>query len=468
LNLFHRLKQHPRLFDILWVVALGIFVVAGMMQATFHGDEAMQIYMSHDYATLFIYRHPEQLLIDRILDQPYDIDNDPWLRILNGSINRYAIGLSWHLAGLNDGLLPPRPGWDWGLEYGRNVETGHRPSDTLLAAGRISSTLFLALSAAVMFGIGWQMGGRRLAYIVSGLYAVNPILLLNGRRAMMEGSMLFFGLLALLTAAVIAKNRAAQTDSPSPNGPTKALLRWAALIVAAGLALASKHSGILFVAGAFGWIFAAEIIGIAIKLRQSGRKPTRHLLLPLLTMSVKLVVSAVLSALLFIALSPALWHDTPTRLQDLIYERQRLLDMQVKSDPLAPTTLMQRVEGTITQPFMTPPVHFEVAFWAKAEPIISEINRYMASPISGIQFGAVTGGLLTLLAGLGIFSLIWPRLRAGEAWTSGILVWVVANVGSLLVNPLPWQRYYLPWIPAAIVLTGLGIVSVIGRFVNKL
>ena len=52
-------------------------------------------------------------------------------------------------------------------------------------AARFSSTLFLALSVAVMFVLGWQFGApharRLLAYLVSGLYALNPVVLLNGR-----------------------------------------------------------------------------------------------------------------------------------------------------------------------------------------------------------------------------------------------------------------------------------------------
>src|SRR5262245_15091981 len=96
-------SQFKRAIDGLWLLALAIYVLAGMSIAPFHGDEPMQIYMSHDYATAFIYKTPQQLMTS----PPYDIDTDPQLRILNGSVNRYAIGLAWHLAGMNDSILPP-------------------------------------------------------------------------------------------------------------------------------------------------------------------------------------------------------------------------------------------------------------------------------------------------------------------------------------------------------------------------
>ena len=417
-------QRFLRLLDALWLTALMAFIVAGMPLATFHGDEAMQIYMSHDYAKAFIYGDPPGLMVG----PPYYIDTDPWLRILNGTINRHAIGLSWHLAGLTNGDLPPVPGWDWGLDYQTNVETGHRPSDRLLLAGRASSTLFLALSAVVMFALGRQLGGRPLAYFASALYVMNPTILLNGRRAMMEGSMLLFGLLAVLMAAIISHRRAA--------GGRGLWGWWLALTLAAGLALASKHSAAVFVAGAYGWVFVAEL--------------TRLRWRALLETTLKLAISAGLAAALFIALSPALWNDTPARVQDLFSVRAGLLEIQINADPLAPMPLAERIQQAVTQPFITPTAHYEVAAWAGYEPITQEITRYISSPLSGVQWGAAGGLLLTLLAGVGVAALFIPRLRpapisGGQA--AGLLVWLAVNLAFALVNPLPWQRYYLPLIP---------------------
>jgi len=425
-----------RLLDILWLLLLGAFVFA--IPPTFHGDEPMQIYMSRDYATAFINRDPDALVVD----PPYSIDTDAYLRLINGTVNRYAIGLSWQIAGLTVNNLPPRPGWDWGLDYTTNVSTGHMPSAALLAVGRFSSTLFLALSVVVMFALGWQFAAphnRLLAYVVSGLYALNPVILLNGRRALQEGSTLFFGLLVILIAVLISKRRAENKSAP--------LYLWIALILAGGLTLASKYTGIVFVGGALGWIFLAQ----AVRLRWRD----------LLITTGKLIVCGVLCLLFFIALSPALWDDPPARLLDSLEQREQLLNIQVSSDSDAPMPLLERVREIIVQPFMTAPQQYEVAFWATFPAVTDDVARYMGSPFSGLQFGVILGGVLTLLAGIGIVFCLH------RDWRAGVFAWLGLTIASLLANPLPWQRYYLGLIPLATLLAGIGLFGLLRRFVWK-
>jgi 4-amino-4-deoxy-L-arabinose transferase-like glycosyltransferase len=406
----------------------------------------MQISTSQDYRTAFIEGQPGQLAVA----PPYAVDTPPWLRLINGSINRYAIGLSWQLSGFG---RTPLPGiWEWPLSYEENVARGHRPDDAALLAARLPSALFLALSAAIMFGIGQHMGGRPLAYLTSGLYAVNPVLLLNGRRAMMEGSMLCFGLLVVLVAMVIAKRRT--TPHPLPPSPARGegknasqvdVRWWVALAVAGGLALASKHSGIAFVAGAFGWVWLAEARRIL-----SSMGWLRSLMRTMLTLAACVAGAVVV----FVALSPALWNNPLARLGDLLAEREALLDSQVKAYG-APTTFQERAEGILLQPFMMPTQHFEAAFWANAAPVIAEVEHYNASPLSGIQFGMVLGGMLTLLSFIGL------ACAACDSWRCGVLAWWGVNVAMLLVNPLPWQRYYLPLIPVSTLLAGYGTLALL-------
>ena len=120
---------------------------------------------------------------------------------------------------------------------------------------------------------------------------------------------------------------------------------------------------------------------------------------------------------LFVALSPALWSNPVARLGDLLATRAALLS-QVSVEPNAPLSFAQRVEAIIAQPFLTPLQHYEVAFWGSFPAITAGVDRYMASPFSGIQFGAVLGGALTLLEGVGVIvalrrSLVQPELYAG-------------------------------------------------------
>ncbi len=415
--------------NILWLFGLSIFIVAGAGLATFHGDEAMQITMSRDYATLFIERQPGALLVN----PPYVIDSEAWLRLINGSVNRFAVGLSWHLSGFSVDDLPGL--WQWPLSYDANVERGHRPPDDLLYAARLPSALLLATSAAVMFALGWQLGGVWLAYLSSGLYALHPVILLNGRRAMQEGAMLCFGLLAILLALLIVKRLTRRNFS------RRDVLLWLGLAGVSALALASKHSAAVFVAAAFGWI-VLEIATTA--FRRGGFQPFPY------RQTGFLLGAGVLTIALFIALSPALWNDPAARLGDLLRERQKLLESQVVAAGQA-TTFTERISSIVIQPFIAPPEHFEAAFWADA--LQPEISRYMASPLSGVQFGLVLGLPLTLLAGVGLVLLArrWP----------GLLAWGLLTVASLLVNPLPWQRYALPLLPLVALLAGAGIASII-------
>jgi 4-amino-4-deoxy-L-arabinose transferase-like glycosyltransferase len=417
---------------IVWLIALMAFVVAGLPLATMHGDEAMQIYMSRDYATAFIDRTPERLLIY----PPYYIDSDEQLRILNGSVNRYLIGLSWHLAGFTVDDLPPAPGWDWGMSYARNVETDHRPPDALLFASRASSTLLLAASVPLVFALSGYFGGRLAAYIASGLYALNPAVLLNGRRAMQEGSLLFFGLLTVWVAAMIVQRI-------NTKGGRVGIGWWLALGATAGLTLVSKHSGAVFVAAACGWVALAAVLAGARQAQAQLRG---------------LAYAAVVGAALFIGLSPALWSDPAARLNDLRAVRTELLNIQIAIDPAAPTSIPQRVADIVTQPFLAPPMHYETESWAEAAqetPFRDEIARYMNSPLSGWQM-SILGILPTLATVAGVVAAARSRERAKNI---GLLVWFALTALSLLANPLPWQRYYLPLIPLACILAGVGMVA---------
>lgn len=427
-----RSKTRAVLPAVLWLAALCAYVIAGIPTASFHGDEAMLIHTSRDYATAFLDRAPERLLTT----PPYPIDSDGHLRILNGTVLRYTIGLSWHLAGFSVDDLPPPPGWDWGLSYDTGVATGHRPPDALLYAARLPSALFLCVSIVALFGIAQVVGGPLVAYIASGLYALHPTVLLNGRRAMQEGPMLGFGLLTVLLAALISRRRG--------NGERVPAVYWALLALMGSLTLASKHSGAIFVAVALGWLVAAELV---------GRRRWRSLIAPLAASAVLIVVG-------FIALSPGLWSDPPARLRDLVAVRQELLNIQIVADPLAPTTLTQRTADMLTQPFLAPAMHYEVAGWGESPAFAAEVERSQSSPLSGIPYGWALGLPLTsfMLGGV-VISL---RRRREPAY-AGLVIWLLAVAALLLANPLPWQRYALPLIPAAAVFAGVGIRALAGR-----
>jgi hypothetical protein len=455
-----------------WLLLLVGYILAGVPVTPFHGDEAMQITMSADYDTAFLQGNPAALTVS----PPYPLDSPAWLRLINGSVNRYLIGLVWHAGGYPASDLPTI--WQWPLSYDENIAQGHRPPEGLLTLARWPSALLLVASVGVMFALGWRVGGFPAALLASGVYALHPVILINGRRAMQEGALLCFGLLCICLAMHIAQ-RLTERGRVAPAW-------WMGLALGAGLTLASKHSGIVFVAAAFGWVGLAIIRQILFTAeRQRGRAaegqssgqllqvPKRgaedipssfveskcHLIfLHRFAAALLLCCFALTSSLvIFIALSPALWNDPPARLRDLLTERAALLESQVIAAG-GPTPFTARLSGILTQPFLQPAEIYEAGFWANSAAFLAEVGAYQASPWRGIG-GLLPGLALSALMLLGLGVLLRRLIvadRTQRVMSAGLLVWLLVSLVSLLVNPLPWQRYYLPLVPVAILLAAVG------------
>ncbi len=194
---------------------------------------------------------------------------------------------------------------------------------------------------------------------------------------------------------------------------------WLALILAAGLTLASKHSGIVFVAGAFGWIFVAALI--------------RGRLARFAADDAKLVLAAAADLSLFVALSPALWNNPPARVGDLLRRGRRCwtfrsrrsaraaaVDPARRGDPHpavpdAAAALRSRLLGRTSRRSPTT----STATWRR--------------PSAACSSALILGGALTLLAGVGV---IVALRGCGPAGCAGLLAWLLVTVASLIANPL--------------------------------
>lgn len=423
------------ILSAVWIGFLFVFVLLGVPYASYHGDETSHLYNSHDYAILFIDRNPQALLVDL----PIDTERE-YLRLADSTIARYSMGLAWHLAGYRQADLP-QGNFNWFADYAGNQALGRIPDQHLMVVVRLPSAIFLALSAVVMFGIGYRFGGLKMAFFVSGLYIFNPVILLNGRRALQEGSLLFFGLLTVLTAIIISQRRENRTHVP--------FLLWVCLTVAAAFTLLSKNNGFVYVAAAFLWVLLPEFSRSG--LRSMGRTV------------LSLALSGVFMLLLFVAFSPGLWSDPLMRIRDASVIRLAAINQQVMDDPEAPTTLERRVADIFTQPFIRPMAHYDAGasnLFAAQEELIA---AYEASPLSGIHFGVVFGVPLTLLACFGMLVNFMPRIRRhSPALALGLTSWLLLNVGVLLLLPLPWQRYFLALIPVMVVFVAIGLWGLFG------
>lgn len=430
-------RINARVLDAVWLLLLGAYLFAGMMLVPFHPDETEHIRMSKDYVTLFVERDPAQMM-DVINPETGSFrDKESGLRVIDAPLHSYAVGFAWTLGGLSVDDLPPF--WEWEKDYQTNTAEGKRPIDPLLASGRAVSTLMLFGSVVLLFFFGWQIDGRWTAYLVSLLYTINPAVLTHGRRAMHEAPLLFLGTLTLLIAALIAQ-RIAQRKPVSG-------VWWGSLVIAAGLTIAGKHSGIFLVGAAFAWILFAEILKPLCARDRQGVART------LLTGVARFGLYGLLAVGIFIVLNPGLWSNPPGLLQKLFSERTAVINIQASSIPNALETLPQRFEAIVTFPL----IHRDTSAHDAGEG-----RRYFPSLLAGQPFDNLLGWLLTLLAGVGLLVTVrraWQTEMAARTFYTGLVIWLGVLILLLLTNPLPWQRYYVPLIPAMTLLIGVAAHS---------
>ena len=432
------LAQPGRILPLLWLTFLVIYVLAGTPEAPFHGDESTQIYMSRDYAYQFIDHDYNKLAYSPTPAIPAEQE----LRLLNGTINKYLIGLAWQVNSMS--ISDVNEQWDWGADWNYNQQNGHAPSPMLLMAARWPSALLLAAGVIVMFALGRALGGKWTPYVASLYYALNPALLLNGRRAMMEGSFIFFSLLVVLIGVWLL-------EKPS--------LRRAILLgLVSGFALASKHTAIFSVAA----VFTAVLFYL---IYQSVRSEddysvVDYVLLPYLAIAAAITFST------FFALNPAWWGDPAERAQTVLLLRQDLLAGQTAAFG-GYANFGEQLGGFLRQSFIVTPQYYESASWQSY--IGDQISRYEASAWRGVSIsGSVVGAIVLCgIMAAGVWALVKPsygvvsednhvQAHGGIRWLIGLWVFVTL-ITTLALTPLEWQRYYLPVYPVVGLIASLGV-----------
>jgi hypothetical protein len=420
---------------LLSVCLWSAFGLAGLALAPLHPDESMQIYASRDF---------DRLLAEGVgsltTRPPYPVDSDEHLRILNGSIHRHLVGWFRRLAGLPPDLLPPAPGWDWRLDAGDNIARGSLPPPGVLLVGRLASAAFLPMVALAAAAIGAATVGGRWTLAYLALLMLNPVLLLHTRRAMQEGSLLGLGLVAVWAALAVGRCLA--------GGREPRLWRWSLLGFACGLTVAAKHSGLLFVLAAACLVSAGWIFG--------PRKDFR----PLIHAS----ASAAAAVALFLVLQPSLWSNPPERLKDLLALRSAMLAAQ--SQDAAPAA--GAAFRLTAMPFALP-LQFHETGEVADHPLFARWSRVYADQwMAGLPMAGAMVWSLALLSAVGLwFSLRGWTARGETGYLQAFpAIWWIAVALPLLLSPLPWQRYFLPLLPAALLLAVAGakaLTALVGR-----
>jgi 4-amino-4-deoxy-L-arabinose transferase-like glycosyltransferase len=398
------------------VSLLILYLLAGIPLTPFHGDESTIIAMSRDWYTLVVERNFAAVFYR---DPSPDLATQE-LRLANGVVAKYAIGLGLWLAGIPAERLPSQ--WEWGADWNYNRSAGHMPDDQVLFVARLASTLLTALSLALVFAIGRHLGGRGGAWCAALVYVTMPSVLINGRRAMFEGAMLVTLALVIFAGLLAA--------SPGRLGR-----RWLFLGTAAGLAVASKHTALIVLVPIFG------------TLLWLGRRKLRQSL-------VYLCGAGLVMGGLFLALNPA-WWSAPLRVPgEVLRLRTRLMEGQQTAYG-AYTDLLPRLAALVEQP-LGKAQYYEVA---KDWPdwIGGQITAYQSAGMAGLPWGnfGLFAVLIMLSGALFMFKDTWRR-------TGAALFWAITGFTLLalfMTNPLPWQRYYMPLTVPLAVLLGLGFAA---------
>ncbi|MCY4537398.1 MAG: phospholipid carrier-dependent glycosyltransferase [Chloroflexi bacterium] len=424
--------RYPKWIDIFCLLLLAAYVLAGASLVPFHGDESTQMFMGRDSYYLFQDGDLSKILYDSAWSSRPD---EQHLRLINGTVTKTIHGFLSASAGMRRDEINGQ--WDWELDYAANRDLGHIPDAQLLQRARLASALQLAVSVALFYALIRMTIGRPVAIVASGLYALHPALLLNGRRAMMEGAHLLGMMLVLLSAAWLLRERG--------------WIRFIVLGICSGAAVAAKHPNAFVVAMVFlacGSLFIYEMLRFAGPARSSQTRSIAGLIL-----------AGVIALLVFYLMNPAWWLAPFESGVEAFSLRVALFQDQVATYG-GDDSLIERVRGFLRYIFVENNQYYEVAQWADYSEITGQVRSYEASGLAGASIGgSAAGGLLNLaLTIVGGVQLLRSRDIEGEyRWLLVVLGGGIALI-TLAATPLPWLRYYLPVLPFTIILSAYALV----------
>ena len=425
------MNARQRRLDAFWLGLLALYVLAGAGQMPFHGDESTLIYMGRDYHYLMVEGDLSQLAYDPNWSTS---PAEQHLRLLNGTISRTVYGALAHGMGLSARDLNEQ--WHWGRDFDWNARRGRIPDLELLRRARLASSAQLALAAVCFFALLRLTLNRPTAWIASALFVLHPNILINGRRAMMEGSHLLGLMLVLLAGAWLLQERR--------------WWRYALLGVCMGFALAAKHPNLV---ACMLVLVSCSALPIWRLLRGHGERALHDL--------AGLALTGVMLIAVFLLMNPA-WWNAPLDLPALALEmRANLLQGQIDAFG-GYSDFAEQVAGFFQFVFAGARQYFEVDAWAEYAPITAQIASYESSGWAGVLFIGAAGrlGLLCLLLSLlGAVALLVDK-RALAEHRLLLLMWIGGTgLFTLMVTPLPWARYYLPLLPALIILVSHALAA---------
>jgi 4-amino-4-deoxy-L-arabinose transferase-like glycosyltransferase len=384
--------------------------MAGVTLTPFHADEADHLASAQDYIPFFVLGRPESLRVQ----PPIAPDSPQHIRLLTGTLPDYLAGcLLWHSGRVR--LEAWIPAWYYPQSVAENRAQGRWTPRPILTLGRAPSALLTAACLLPLYTLGRALGGPWAGMGSAFLFALHPLILLNGRRALLEGGLMFF---CLATVALCLHYRTRGGRSLPP-----------LLGLLAGCALACKLSALM------------ALLPCALFFIHSGRAMRGGL------------VALGVAGLVYLALTPALWDAPLARFRLMLSLRAEVLRGQTSASLDAYPDAASRLGGLARLPFRAPPQFYEAPAFGEDAGLQAEIAAYRASPWAGFALPAVLGWALVALG-------VWgadPRLPHARL-TLGL--WTLSLGGlTAILTPLAWERYYLLWTCALTLWAGVGLAT---------
>jgi hypothetical protein len=190
-------NKHPAWLDLIFLLFLAVYILAGINLVPFHGDESAYIWLSEDYDRIV-----KKGEFERVLFSPKG-NSKQYLRLSTGSILAYSIGFARDMTDNED----PINKWLWGSSWDENIQQGNMPTPRLLRLARTCSALMGALGIALFFLAARRLLPSRLAAWSATLaLATQGDVLVNIRRAMQEGPKFLFLILTIYAASHVLKD----------------------------------------------------------------------------------------------------------------------------------------------------------------------------------------------------------------------------------------------------------------------
>lgn len=418
-----RLARGPWLELALLVVA-SLWILAGAAGTPFHPDETSLLFQSRDLERLA--SDPAAMAWRRSSPQSPDLT----YRLLNAPLPKVLLGLGRLAAGFPDDAVAVD--WDWSKSWNENEAAGALPPGRLLAAVRVVSAALLLPAIVALYFAGRALGGRATGLASAILLATNALVLLHGRRAMAEGTLVF--------AVSIAVLGLMHADRRS----------WLAGL-AAGLAAAAKTSAAIWV----------PLGLLAVAWPGDQRRSLGALLL-------RLAEFTAAAGVVVFLLHPVSWSDPIGAAQAMWRARQDLVAAQVETiERVMPGMVLaapiDRLASMLVHLYFAPLQFAEAANYM--DQTAAAEAAYLAAPGHNLLRSLSGGAVLLGLGLLGLVTSIRGTVSPGGSRRAALLLGAATLVqaGALVAFvPLGFQRYWIPIVPLACLWAGHGLASLIG------